>query len=336
MARNAVSLPRRAHAPSRSAPAFTLIELLVVIAIISVLMAILLPALGLARRQARATVGAANLRSLSQLMFIYCNNNADAFLNPFRASWPDDASGDPVWTDVVSARDPAVVWDFSTIKPEWNTEFFAYYWYSYLATSEGGAPIRDEQFSPADPNIRGLKSDLAANQETREGWMLWPCSFLYSPTFWLRPDRYHAGARDAVTPATLHTTSSASISSPSAKVLLWERADYRQGSRIEVTQNQANRANLAPAWNNIRAKPWVALADGSCTEVSMSDLTIAAGNDSNLNPGGSYSAVDGPTLVPPKDKKDLFPIGGDMTADGDYPLYFWATNQGVTGRDIHH
>ena len=64
----------------RRARAFTLIELLVVIAIISVLMTILLPALAGARRQARATVGMANLRSLSQMMFAYTNDHKEELL----------------------------------------------------------------------------------------------------------------------------------------------------------------------------------------------------------------------------------------------------------------
>jgi prepilin-type N-terminal cleavage/methylation domain-containing protein len=314
---------------------FTLIELLVVIAIISVLMAILLPALAIARRHAMATVGAANLRSLSQVMFVYSNDNSDSFLNPFRASWPEGTPGDPVWTDVVSSREEGLIWDFSTIVPEWNTEFFSYYWYSYLAEYDGGSRIRDEQFSPADPNIKGMKADLAANQETREGWMLWPCSFVYSPTFWLNPGRYHAGSRDPVMPDMLRTATTASVAVPSSKVMLWERADYRQSARIEINKDgTGRRANRSPAWNNVKARPWAALADGSCTEASVSDIVQAAANDPGLVPGGTYAAVDGPTLVPPKGKKQQFPLGGDMTADGEYALLFWATNEGVAGRDL--
>jgi prepilin-type N-terminal cleavage/methylation domain-containing protein len=320
--------------PQAPARAFTLIELLVVITIISILMAILLPSLSIARRRAQATVGAANLRSLSQVMFVYTNDHADSFLNPFRSSWPDGTPGNPEWTDVVSSREEGLMWDFSSINSLWQTEFFAYYWYSYLAEYDGGSRIRDEQFSPADPNIKGIKSDLASNQETREGWMLWPSSFLYSPTFWLNPARYHAGSRDPVGPDTLRTSSTASISVPSAKVMLWERCDYQQALRTEIKNGQGSRVNRPPAWNNIRARPWVALADGSCTEVSMSEVTIAAAADPTYNPGGAYNAVDGPTLVPPKDKKNQFPLGGDLTSDGDYPLFFWATNQGVTGRDL--
>jgi len=58
--------------------AFTLIELLVVIAIIAVLVGILLPALGHARRAGRITVCQANLRSQSALVTLYTQDYKEA------------------------------------------------------------------------------------------------------------------------------------------------------------------------------------------------------------------------------------------------------------------
>jgi len=58
---------------------FTLIELLVVVAIIATLVAILLPALGRARDQAKAAVCLSNLRSLGLAVQLYLQNNQDIF-----------------------------------------------------------------------------------------------------------------------------------------------------------------------------------------------------------------------------------------------------------------
>lgn len=54
---------------------FTLVELLVVIGIIAVLIAILLPVLSSARKQANTTQCLANMRSIGQVMFLYAAEN---------------------------------------------------------------------------------------------------------------------------------------------------------------------------------------------------------------------------------------------------------------------
>ncbi|MFH1747122.1 MAG: prepilin-type N-terminal cleavage/methylation domain-containing protein [Planctomycetota bacterium] len=80
----------RANAPLRRR-AFTLIELLVVIAIISLLMGILVPALGAARRKARATRCLANLHVLGHGIAVYTIEHEDAHM-PSRLPKIDDCN----------------------------------------------------------------------------------------------------------------------------------------------------------------------------------------------------------------------------------------------------
>lgn len=99
---------------------FTLIELLVVIAIIAVLIGILLPTLGSARDVAKTTKCLANLRSVSQGISMYTDQNRDLF--PYWSGWQvrggdgtgDDSPGlgwselvEPMLSTVAAYQDPA-------------------------------------------------------------------------------------------------------------------------------------------------------------------------------------------------------------------------------------
>ncbi len=74
---------------------FTLIELLVVIAIIAVLMAILMPALNIAREQARGISCSANQKNLALAYIAYASEN-DGTVCGGRAT-NNTASGVPPW-----------------------------------------------------------------------------------------------------------------------------------------------------------------------------------------------------------------------------------------------
>jgi general secretion pathway protein G len=75
---------------------FTLIELTVVIAIITLLMAILLPSLRLAREQTRQVACAANLRNLALALIFYIDNN-DQCLPPAEPRDKLDTTSEDNW-----------------------------------------------------------------------------------------------------------------------------------------------------------------------------------------------------------------------------------------------
>ena len=76
--------------PTADSCGFTLIELLVVISIIALLMAVLLPALGAARKHARSVVCQSNLRQWGTTFDLYAEENEGRF--------PSDSTGCPgIW-----------------------------------------------------------------------------------------------------------------------------------------------------------------------------------------------------------------------------------------------
>jgi prepilin-type N-terminal cleavage/methylation domain-containing protein len=98
--------------PSRSASGFTIIELLVVISIISLLISILLPALGAAREAAQMSQNLSNLRQIQLGVHSYAGDFKDYM--PYRSGTPNTSSFTPYWGGMLFGRryvnDPFMFW----------------------------------------------------------------------------------------------------------------------------------------------------------------------------------------------------------------------------------
>lgn len=101
---------------------FTLIELLVVVAIISLLIAILLPALQHAREQARSTVCLANMKTLATGVFQYAGDWNDWLPFHSDSNWGTNARHAPVTTLAKYVRPPKVIRDLSVPQFPWKVD----------------------------------------------------------------------------------------------------------------------------------------------------------------------------------------------------------------------
>jgi type II secretory pathway pseudopilin PulG len=177
---------------------FTLVEALVVIAIVATIVAILLPALGHARRSGRVAVTLNNLGQHASIFLLYSNDFGEQFPyftrpEPGPSTKLVDPSGQVRYTNYFGAR---------------------YAWKIALSAS---------YYNSADTRV-GFASPFQA-EAPRPTWdYLYPCVFLTDPAYWRAETRMYP-------PAQFRSTRQSDVLYPSAKVLVsdesyWETTLY--------------------------------------------------------------------------------------------------------------
>ena len=139
---------------------------------------------------------------------------------------------------------------------------------------------------------------------------------------------------------------------PSNKALLWERFDWSKSSRTSAQYSVQFDASatfgteqLPPMWNNPEAQPGVASVDGSVRKIKVSEIYDKMWDDNSSNPNDIPAYRPADDLQIPYRILRPSPQGYDMWADGLetgdpqvskglYPAIFWATRDGMRGRDF--
>lgn len=340
---------------TRTGRGFTLIELLVVIAIIALLVGILLPALGKARLAAQMAKSLANLRSMAMMNATYAADHNGMMVNPFYS--PPSVTPAVPWYEIVTPgteNRPGGPFRWPFDDPNHLTEMFSMRAGSLLALDHSAGLQSLAQVAPMDTTLvaRNAQFNAGINSQTNQfagndySSIIYDGSYWFSPTLWLAPTLYKNATFPGIQPGDRPRYSRANriddIINPNAKVIAWERFDFTKKQRAAGTASApfSRRTSGFPNWNNPEADARFVLSDASCSTVKMSQLyTLASAPATQdvFTPSGNWDisrTILSRWSLENDDLQNGDPSGANGPG-GPFPAFFWATRNGIQGRDIN-
>lgn len=339
----------------RTGPAFTLIELLVVIAIIALLVGILLPALGEARRASQNSVSASNISQLGRVQAQYSADFKDTFVIPFRRETPQlwgNYAPTPGWWVMIDPKyeqsGQGTITGMQFSGPSGRAgELYAVYWarqvMSYIKENDYAPAVMRH---PADPWIRerhlSRLRNPTANPTFGIEFELFDTSYWMSPTLWYAPERYAGETHQQVFANVadgnrwLRINRFDQVLYPAQKAMIFERFDFSRKNRTAQAgaTTGTGKQNFPPQFCNPDYRGFICAVDGAAKPANTAAMvklaTLSSQQDRDqFYPSGLFNPD--PTSFSGINNGDPYELGNTGTP---WLQFYWATRNGIRGRDF--